>query len=190
MRRKLLRSAICGLGICAILAAATAVRRTADVTEDRRNSFPAADQAQLSKLSGRLAVTIHLAPEDPRFLDLQRNVISKLERAMPRVTIDVASRPRGDGADRYGEVDYSYAGRADMSRSTSPREILPLIYGLAGVPPPAALSAPDYPGYPLVLDARWAAPWFFGLLPLAIIICWWQSRRPPKITHLTEGEQS
>ena len=190
MRRKLLRSAICGLGICAILAAATAVRRTADVTEDRRNSFPAADQTQLSKLSGRLAVTIHLAPEDPRFLDLQRNVISKLERAMPSVTIDVANRPRGDDADRYGEVDYSYAGRADMSRSTSPREILPLIYGLAGLPSSSPLSAPDYPGYPLVLGARWAAPWFFGLLPLAIIICWWQSRRPPKIIHLTEGEQS
>src|SRR6266436_2508827 len=139
MRRKLLRSAICGLGICAILAAATAVRRTADVTEDRRNSFPAADQTQLSKLSGRLAVTIHLASEDPRFLDLQRNVVSKLERAMPSVTIDVANRPRSDDADRYGEVDYSYAGRSDMSRSTSHREILPLIYGLAGVPPPSPL---------------------------------------------------
>ena len=98
------------------------------------------------------------------------------------------SRARGDDADRYGEVDYSYAGRADMSRSTSPREILPLIYGLAGVPPPSALSAPDYPGYPLVMDARWAAPWFFGLLPLAIIICWWHSRRPPKIiTSLKES---
>ncbi len=189
-RRKLLRSAICGLGVCAILGGAAAVRRTADVTEDRRNSFSVADQSELSKLSKLLAVTIHLAPEDPRFLDLQRNVISKLERAMPSVTIDVPGRARGDNTDRYGEVDYSYAGRADMSRSTSHREILPLIYGLAGVPPPQASSAPDYPGYPLVMDARCAAPWFFGLLPLAIIICWWGSRRSPKIDRVTEGEPS
>jgi ABC-2 type transport system permease protein len=76
-----------------------------------------------------------------------------------------------------------------MSRSTSPREILPLIYGLAGVPPPSVLAAPDYPGYPLVLAASWARPWFFGLLPLAIVIFWWLSRRPPEIILVTQGEQ-
>ena len=77
-----------------------------------------------------------------------------------------------------------------MSRSTSPREILPLIYGLAGLPPPSTLAASDYPGYPLVMDTRWAMPWFFGLLPLAIVIFWWASRRPPKIINATQGEQS
>ena len=83
--------------------------------------------------NGHLAVTVNLAPEDPRFLDLRRNVLSKIERAMPNVTINVAGRTNNADADRYGEVDYSYAGRTDMSRSTSPREILPLIYGLAGI---------------------------------------------------------
>ena len=188
--RKLLRSAICVLGVCAVLGVAASVRRTFDVTEDRRNSFAATDQRQLSKLSGHLAVTVNLAPEDPRFLDLRRNVLSKIERAMPNVTVNVAGRTNDADADRYGEVDYAYAGRTDMSRSTSPREILPLIYGLAGLPPPSALAAPDYPGYPLVMDARWAMPWFFGLLPLAIVIFWWGSRRPPKIINVTQGEQS
>jgi hypothetical protein len=94
-RRKLLRSAVCGLGLCAVLVVAAVVRRTADVTEDRRNSFPVADQRELSKLSKQLAVTIHLAPEDPRFLDLQRNVITKLERTLPSVTVAVTSRARG-----------------------------------------------------------------------------------------------
>ena len=187
---KLLRSAICVLGVCAVLGVAASVRRTFDVTEDRRNSFAATDQQQLSKLSGHLAVTVNLAPEDPRFLDLRRNVLSKIERAVPNVTVNVAGRTNNTDADRYGEVDYAYAGRTDMSRSTSPREILPLIYGLAGLPPPSALAAPDYPGYPLVMDARWAMPWFFGLLPLAIVIFWWRSRRPPKIIYVTQGEQS
>ena len=34
-----------------------------------------------------MAVTVHLAPEDPRYADLQRNVLSKLERAMPNVSV-------------------------------------------------------------------------------------------------------
>jgi hypothetical protein len=109
---------------------------------------------------------------------------------MPNVTFNVAGRTSNADADRYGEVDYTYAGRTEMSRSTSPREILPLIYGLAGLSPPSALAAPDYPGYPLVMDARWAMPWFFGLLPLAVVIFWWGSRRPPKIINVTQGEQS
>lgn len=187
--KKLLRSAICILGICAVLGAAFCVRRTFDVTEDRRNSFAATDQQQLSKLSGHLAVTVNLAPEDPRFLDLRRNVLSKIERAMPSVTIEVMSRPRGGDTDRYGEIDYSYDGRADMSRSTSPREILPLIYSLAQVQPPTSSAGPDYPGYPFVLDTRLALPWFFGVLPLAILLCWWLVRRPPKIPTVLKGEQ-
>ena len=44
------------------------------------------------------------------------------------------------------------AARRDVSRSTSPREILPLLYGLAVVAPPAPARADDYPGYPLVAD--------------------------------------
>jgi hypothetical protein len=166
------------------------IKQAADVTEDRRNSFAATDQQQLSKLSGHLAVTVNLAPEDPRFLDLRRNVLSKIERAVPNVTVNVAGRMNNTDADRYGEVDYAYAGRTDMSRSTSPREILPLIYGLAGIPPPSTLAASGYPGYPLVMDTRWAMPWLFGLLPLAIAIFWWLSRRPPKIIYVTPGEQS
>jgi len=189
-REKLLHSAVCVLGICAVLGVGASIRRTFDVTEDRRNSFAAADQQQLSKLSRPLAVTVNLAPEDPRFLDLRRNVLSKIERAMPNVIVNVVGRTNTAEADRYGEVDYSYDGRTDMSRSTSPREILPLIYGLAGLPPPAPLAALDYPGYPLVMDARWSMPWFFGLLPLAIVIFWWLSRRPPKIIYVTQGEQS
>ena len=54
-----------------------------DVTEDRRNSFPLADQRLLATLECPLSVTVHLAPEDPRYVDLQRKVLSKLERAMP-----------------------------------------------------------------------------------------------------------
>ena len=62
------------------------------MTADRRNSFPAADQRVLATLSEPLRVTVHLAPEDPRYMDLQRNVLAKLERAMPDVIVRLADR--------------------------------------------------------------------------------------------------
>jgi hypothetical protein len=81
----------------------------------------------------------------------------------------------------YGVIEYSYAGRSDQSRSTSPREILPLIYALAGQPPPTPAAGEEYPGYPLVASASPALAWFFGGLPLLIVLAWWLSSRPPRI---------
>jgi hypothetical protein len=82
--------------------------------------------------------------------------------------------------DHYGEVEYNYAGRSDVSRSTSPREILPILYGLARVSRPAPVPESDYPGYPLVTGSPVALLWFFFGLPLCIALAWWWSRRLPK----------
>ena len=68
------------------------IRLSIDVTADQRNSFPAADQRVFATLSEPLHVTVHLTPEDPRYMDLQRNVLAKLERAMPNVAIQLARR--------------------------------------------------------------------------------------------------
>jgi len=168
-----------------MLGAATQLRLTVDVTEDRRNSFPAADQKLLATLRLPLLVTVHLAPEDPRYADLQRNVLAKLDRAMPDVSV-VLGGPRqsfssGSSDDSYGEVEYVYGSRSDTSRSTSPREILPLLYALAGVSPPVPTSGREYPGYPLVASAHAALFWFFGGLPLLIVLSWWWIRRRPSI---------
>ena len=189
LRRKLLRSLLCVLATAAILMVAVQTRSSIDVTEDRRNSFPLADERALPQLRAPLAITVHLAPEDPRYVDLRRNVLSKLERALPEVTIRLAGAQQSvignAGDDAYGEVDYDYAGRTATSRSTSHREILPLLYGLAGTPPPPPAPGDDYPGYPLVARPETALFWFFGALPLAIAIAWWRSRRPPSIKQLS-----
>jgi hypothetical protein len=184
LRRKLTRSLACVAVTAAVLAAAAQVRLAADTTEDRRNSFARADQRLLAGLAGPLTVTIHLAPEDPRYVDVQRAVFSKLARVLPDLTIRIAAAHSfaASGADeRYGEIEYAYGGRRDVSRSTSPREILPLIYGLAGVPPPAAGPGDDFPGYPLVADATATLGWFCVVLPLAIGLAWLAVRRPPRI---------
>jgi ABC-2 type transport system permease protein len=169
------------LATATVLGIATQIRTSVDVTEDRRNSFSPADQRVLATLRLPLVVTVNLVPEDPRYADLQRNVLAKLERAMPNVSVVLAGNQHDSAgkSDAYGEVKYVYGNRSDVSLSTSHREILPLLYGLAETQPPKPAQATDYPGYPLVASADATLPWFFGGLPLLIALAWWRSRRPP-----------
>src|SRR5712672_1028510 len=90
VRNKLVRSIVCVLVAAIVLGLATQIRLSIDVTEDQRNSFPAADQRALASLAAPLVVTVHLAPEDPRFADLQRNVLAKLERVLRNLSIRLA----------------------------------------------------------------------------------------------------
>jgi hypothetical protein len=184
-RIKFVRSAVVVLLTAAVLSVVTQIKFSVDVTEDRRNSFSVADQRLLATLVRPLIATVHLAPEDPRYADLQRNVLAKLERVMPNVTVRLAggrqSIPSNSADADYGEVEYVYGPRSDTSRSTSPREILPLLYNLAGVQNPPAVSGGEYPGYLLVSNGYLALPWFFAGLPLLIGLSWWWHRRPPSI---------
>jgi ABC-2 type transport system permease protein len=188
VRNKVIGSIACVLATAVAVGLASQIRLSADVSEDQRNSFSAADQRLLAQLTEPLIATVHLAPEDPRYADLRRNVLSKLERAMPNVTVRLASSGQSLSSsatdEAYGQVEYRYGGRPETSRSTSPREILPLLYNLAGVQSPAPLPGGDYPGYPLVTDGYVSLAWFFGALPLLVILGWWWSRRPPRSTKL------
>jgi hypothetical protein len=181
MRVKFARSVACAVLTIVTLGIATQIRASVDVTEDRRNSFAPSDQKLLATLQLPLVITVNLAPEDPRYIDLRRNVLGKLERAMPNVSIVLAgSRPDQAGkSDTYGEIEYVYGGRSDASRSTSPSEILPLLYALAGTLRPAPMAGAEYPGYPLVANADMTLLWFFCGLPLLIALAWWRSRQPP-----------
>ena len=195
-RAKLARSLVCVLAAGVVLGATAQLRASLDVSADRRNSFPAADERALRELRAPLIVTVHLAPEDPRYVDLRRNVLAKLERVLPNVTIRLAGERQSvigrSAEDSYGIVEYDYDGRLDRSRSTSHREVLPLLYGLAGVPPPQPGRGEDYPGHPLVAEADASLAWFLIGLPLLIIAAWWWSRRPPALNLMSPryGEAS
>ena len=106
---------------------------------------------------------------------------------MPHVSIRLASAGQSmigsTSEESYGEVEYAYGGRSARSRSTDRREILPLIYELAGIPVPAPVAGEDYPGYPLVANARAALPWFLGVLPILIVLAWRWTSRAPRITQ-------
>jgi ABC-2 type transport system permease protein len=194
VRAKLIRSGGAVLATIAALGICSQVGRSVDLTEDRRNSFSPADERLLANLTQPLVITVKLAAEDPRYADLQRNVLAKFQRVMPNVAIVLAGSRRdfaGD-AEAYGQIEYVYGNRSDVSRSTSPREILPLLYALAGTQPPTPASSDEFPGYPLMANGDATLPWFFGGLPLLIALAWWLSRRPPPINphFIRAGGQS
>jgi hypothetical protein len=183
IRQKLMRSALCAGAAAVAFVLVAQIKASVDMTEDRRNSFALADARQLASLSEPLDITVRLAAEDPRYIDLQRNVLLKLERVMPHVSIRLAAArqslasPAGD--ESYGEIEFHYGARSDTTRSTNPREILPLIYGLAGVAVPAPIPSAEYPGYPHVANGDLALVWFLAILPALIALAWWRTRRIP-----------
>ncbi|HWB07986.1 MAG TPA: hypothetical protein VG826_01990 [Pirellulales bacterium] len=160
-----------------VIAATAQIRFYRDAAEDRRNSFAPADESLLRTIGGRLVIRVFLAPSDPRAYDLERSVLAKLRRTMPRVSIayqDMGATPFfAGGSDEYGKVIYSYDGRQAMSRSTSAEEALNIVFGLAGLArKPEERSASSYPGYPLVVGSRPAEIVFYYLMPAAVL-CYW-----------------
>jgi hypothetical protein len=157
-----------------------------DVSEDQRNSFNPADERALRRMQQPLQITIYLAPEDPRFKDFERTVLAKLRRTLPdlRVTYQDSGKTGlfgVSGDDTYGLIVYEYAGQRDESRSTSEREILTILHGLAGQSVTPDLL-PDYPGYPLAADARHLGFIFYLLLPVLFASGAWLSRWPPQLS--------
>jgi ABC-type transport system involved in multi-copper enzyme maturation permease subunit len=189
---KLVGSLITVAAIAGALALSSQIRTSIDVAEDRRNSFPAADQRALAELHQPLIITVHLVPEDPRYVDLRRNVLSKLQRAMPDVTVRLAVAAQtmvgGTSDEAYGDVEYAYGASSARSRSTSHREVLPLIYGLAGKPLPPPIPGQDYPGYPLEVFGELPLAWFSGALPLLVVVAWWWTCCAPRIPRYLSQE--
>ena len=158
--------------------AATRIHVFRDATEDRRNAFSSADEAELRAIDGRLTVELHLAAEDPRYHDFERNILGKVCRTLSDVEVVFADRGfqrilTGGNDDQYGEIVYSLGGRSAKSRSTSEEEVLPLILGLAGRQRRAPENSVDYPGYPLIAETDSAQIAFYYLLPAVVVACWW-----------------
>ena len=160
-----------------------------DVSEDRRNSFSPADERALSTIRGTLHVTVNLAPEDPRRADLERGVLRKLRRTLPRVDVDYAARS-GSGlfarpGEHYGEVWYAIGPRQAMTRSTTEPIVLETVYGVAGITPPTNDASPAYSGYPLVARAAAAPLIFYVLWPCLVLALWLFTRRPSRRSNLS-----
>jgi hypothetical protein len=163
----------------AVLAAALAVTLASsfatvswDTSEARGNSFPEADEEALARIRGRLRIEAHLAPEDPRRVDLERHALSKLRRVMPRVQVHYVSATSigifEQTGEHYGEIWYELDGRKTMSRVTTAEGVLESIYEVAGMSPPAEGEEEIFRGHPLAVPPRGAAAVFYGVWPAAI----------------------
>lgn len=155
---------------------ASHVNLSADLSEDRRNSFSPADERALRSIKEPLTITVWLAAEDPRMNDFERNVLVKLKRTMSvRVNYPLEGRT-GLFGDQYGQIEYRIGGRTAVNRSTTEEIVLETIFELARVPvPPHSESA--YTGYPLSTRPAGAAVVFYVVWPIVILLAARRSRR-------------
>ena len=167
---KLRNSLMVLLALGGLLAGASLAPRYVDLTENRKHSFNPADARALRQLDKTLTITIHLDPQDSRFLDLEHDLLAKLKRCVPKLELHYAATGStglfsAAKIDNYGLIEYEYNGRQDQSYSNSQNEILSIIYHLAGMRVTSE-PVPIYRGYPLVADARSNRWWFYLILPL------------------------
>lgn len=181
LKRRCLGVAAAGIVMAIGALAASRLRVSVDLSEDRRNSFASSDEAALRGIHSPLQITVYLAAEDPRLADLERGVFAKLRRVVPDVRITYAAKGRSGlferPSDHYGEVWYAIGNRRAMSRSATEEIVLETLYDVAAITPPTARAESAYPGYPLTREPQNASLVFFVLWPLAIGLLWWLARR-------------
>src|SRR5262249_47508845 len=91
VRRRAWESVVLG-AVAATAIAVFAIPNTSwDLSENRMNSFSRNDEAALRGIRAPLHIEAHLAPEDPRRVDLERRAISKLRRGVPALQGDYLS---------------------------------------------------------------------------------------------------
>jgi ABC-2 type transport system permease protein len=152
--------------------AASFVRPSWDVSENERNSFSESEAAILSRIIAPLKIEAHLAAEDPRRFDLEKQTLSKLRRTMPNVTVEyVSASATGlfeQASAHYGEIWYDLGGKRIVGRAITTDGVLDAIYELAGVRPPQEGEA-GHRGHPLAAQPTGAVPLFYIVWPLAVI---------------------
>jgi len=173
VRRRVHESIALGAITAAAVFACTFVSPSWDLSESRSNSFPRADEAALRQVRMPLRMEVHLAPEDPRRLDLETRAIAKLRRTLPSLQVQYLSATTTglfeQTSAHYGEIWYELAGRRKMSRVTTAEGVLEAIYSLAGVVPPSESEADIFRGHPLAVPPHGAAAVFYGIWPAAVV---------------------
>jgi ABC-2 type transport system permease protein len=170
--RRVYESAIATAVAAVCIIASSFATASWDASENRMNSFPRSDEIALKQIHEPLRIEAHLAPEDPRRVDLERRALAKLRRVMPKVDVRYfAATTTGlfeQTASQYGEIWYDLAGRRAMSRTTTAEGVLETIFSLAGVTPPAELDEDVFRGHPLAAPPRGAAAAFYGIWPAVV----------------------
>jgi ABC-2 type transport system permease protein len=171
VRWRAVRTSIAVIAGVLCVVAAMQIRASADVSENRRNSFAPADERALAGIGSPLTITVFLASEDPRMMDFENNALVKLRRSVRTLHVVYPLAGRSglfENDSHYGEIVYRLGTKSITSRSTTEEIVLDAIYGLAGLATPAHEPS-AYPGYPLAKQPAGAALIFYALWPAAVV---------------------
>ena len=168
------------LTILAVFAAGS-LPGTRDFSEARLSSFPERAEETLERLQQPIHIEAHLAPEDPRRVDLERHALAKLKRAVPAVDIQFVSRTSTGLFEQtdpsYGEIRYDVGGHRVVGRATTDEAVLEAIFEAANTEPDDD-DAPAFAGYPVVAQPTGARVAFYAVWPaLAALAAWLASRQ-------------
>ena len=156
-----------------VIAAASALNVSADLSENRMNSFPRGVEQALAGIDTPLRIHAHLAPEDPRRTELERKTFSKLRRAMPRVDVTYVSQTSTglfeQGNPHYGEIEYDLDDEHAVNYKVTSEGVLDTIYGLAGIDAPDETDEYDFRGHPLRAPPTGAPSVFYIIWPAATV---------------------
>ncbi len=176
LRSRIIRTLAACAGLGVLVWCFSLPRASWDVSENRRNSFSESDEAALKQIRDPLKIRVFLAPEDPRLMDLDRGILSKLQRVLPSVDIQYAAHSQAglfeQPGSHYGEVWYEIRGRSSMSRSTTEAVVLETIYELARVAPPAHAEESEFAGHTLTARPFGAGFIYYLLWPACILLGW------------------
>jgi hypothetical protein len=172
VRRRVAESIAVSVVALLVITVGTAMTKSWDTSESRLNSFSKSDETALRLIPGVLTIEVHLAPEDPRRVDLDRRVIAKLRRVRPDVNVRYQSATSiglfEQTSAGYGEIWYDIDGKKAMSRAVTAESVLETIYSLAGVSPEVE-SGDVFRGHPLMARPAKAAMVFYVLWPALIV---------------------
>lgn len=176
LQRRLLGTIVVVMVAAVVVGLGAGLHASWDLSEDRRNSFSKTDEALLKQIQKPLHVTVYLAAEDPRLMDLERSILNKLKRILPRVDVEYAAGSRSglfeSAEDHYGEVWYQLGDQKMMSLSTTEPIVLEELYKLANIDLPEQRQESEYSGYPLAARPTGAAWLFYGVWPAMLGIAW------------------
>jgi ABC-2 type transport system permease protein len=171
--RKVRESVLASLLTIAALSGCSWLRASWDLSDGRINSFRRADEELLGTIRQPLTIEVHLAPEDPRRVDYERNVLSKLRRVMQDLRVQyIAATSTGlfeQSSEHYGEIRYAMLFGTSTTRAITVESALEEIYELAGFLTPVERAADVFRGRPLRATPRYAREIFYGAWPLIVV---------------------
>jgi ABC-type transport system involved in multi-copper enzyme maturation permease subunit len=175
------RSLLLGMATLVIAIAAGSLPGSHDVSEARLSSFPEGAEEALERLDKPVRIEAHLAPEDPRRVDLERHALAKLKRIVPALDVQFISRTSTglfEQADpSYGEIRYEVGGHRVIGRATTDEAVLEAIFEAADKDPNDGDDV-AFAGHPVIARPVGASLAFYGVWPsLAALAAWLASRQ-------------